>query len=355
MYKRAKELEKRMEKIEVLDRPILSKRKIRLDKNSAGRSGKIVIEAIDLGKTFDDRVLLKNAGLNVFYQDSVCIIGENGCGKSTLLKMILGETELGEGAVKIGSQVIIGYLPQQIEFPDEEQTVLEYFAGTHNIPYGEARSQLAKVLFLQEDVNKKIKFLSGGEKSRLRLCSLTFDGVNLLVLDEPTNHLDIDSREVLEETLLNFDGTLLFVSHDRYFINKVADKIVVLENCRTREYDGDYTYYQNERKKEEENQKAALNSRIVGNDNGSNSTKRKDTASSASWKEKNVPAGKKNARKLELLEQRIEMMEEQVKDLELQMEIYNSDSARLKEFFEEKEKLADELMQAYTEWDMLQE
>jgi len=128
-------------------------------------------------------------------------------------------------------------------------TILEYFLQLHDLTQGEARSQLAKALFMKEDVNKKIKSLSGGEKSRLKLCSLTFEKVNFMILDEPTNHLDIDSREVLEETLIQFDGTLFFVSHDRYFINKVADKMMAIENKGIKVYQGDYSYYLDEHKK----------------------------------------------------------------------------------------------------------
>jgi len=128
-------------------------------------------------------------------------------------------------------------MPQQVVFEDEDQTILEYFSGFHNITYEAARNQLARVLFFKDDVNKKIRFLSGGEKSRF------------MILDEPTNHLDIDSREVLEETLSAFEGTLLFVSHDRYFINKVAGKIMTFENNRLITYPGDYTYYQEELQK----------------------------------------------------------------------------------------------------------
>lgn len=249
MFKRAKELEKRLEKLDTPKKPILESRKIRLDQKVNGRTGKIVLEVENLSKSFEEKELMRDIGLTLYYQDSACIIGRNGCGKSTLLKMVIGELEADRGSIRTGSQVTIGYLPQHVEFEDEERTILEYFSRLHNLTTGEARSQLARVLFLKEDVNKKIKFLSGGEKSRLKLCSLTYEGANFLILDEPTNHLDIDSREVLEETLMDYTGTLLFVSHDRYFINKVADKIITLENSGLNIYDGDYTYYQEELKK----------------------------------------------------------------------------------------------------------
>lgn len=345
MYKRAKELEKRLEKIDTLNRPTLNKRKIRLNQTEIGRSGKIVIEAANLKKSFVDRKLLEDVNINVLYQDSVCIIGENGCGKTTLLKMLLGEMEPEAGTVRLGSQVVIGYLPQQVDFKDEELTVLEYFSDVHNISCGEARSQLAKVLFFHEDVNKKIKFLSGGEKSRLKLCSLTFEGVNLLVLDEPTNHLDIDSREVLEETLLNFEGTLLFVSHDRYFIDKIADKIIEIENLSTKEYNGDYVYYQEEVKKANESQMALQSILATVVD------KEKNNSESIHKPISETPISKnKNPKKLELLEKAIEDMEEKLKGLEKQIHLHNTDSNKLNELFDEKEKVSKELEMAYAKW-----
>lgn len=182
----------------------------------------------ELSKTYGGKRLFANLEFTLFYQERLCILGRNGCGKTTLLKIFTDEIQADEGVVQWGSNVKIGYLPQDVKYEDEELTVLSYFANQHNLSNDEARSRLAKALFLNEDVHKKISSLSGGEKSRLKLCSLTYQGVNVLILDEPTNHLDIESREELEESLCDFTGTLLFVSHDRYFIDKVADRILEL-------------------------------------------------------------------------------------------------------------------------------
>lgn len=354
MFKRAKELEKRLEKIEVMKRPVFEKRKIRLNNQAVGRSGRIVLETAELNKCFGDRMLLKDVNLNVFYQDSACIIGENGSGKTTLLKMILGELEPDCGSVRIGSQIVIGYLPQQVEYQDEDQTVLEYFARLHNITYGAARSQLAKVLFVEEDVNKKIRFLSGGEKSRLKLCSLTYTGVNLLILDEPTNHLDIDSREVLEETLSEFEGTILFVSHDRYFINKIADKIIAIETGTTVQYDGDYGYYQEEYKKQQERRAESRKDISQTGTQVKTPANKVDIDNRYGQEKMQKRPNVKFSYKLEQLERNIELMEEKRKLLEQQMVHFSTDSARLQEIFMEKSQVERELEDAYSEWEVLQ-
>lgn len=376
MFRRAKELEKRLEKIEPLDKPIKEKRNIRLQQATVDRSGKIVLELMGLTKAYDNRELLKDVGFTLFYQDSACIIGGNGCGKTTLLKMILGEEMSDRGEIKVGAQVKIGYLPQQVVFADEEMTVLEYFAGLHNITYGAARAQLAKVLFVNEDVNKKIKFLSGGEKSRLRLCSLTFEGANFLILDEPTNHLDIESREVLEKTLCEFEGTLLFVSHDRYFIDKVADKILVLENQEITEYKGDYSYYLEEVLKKQAKEAAAgkqtppsgkgkAGSYAYGQ--AKQSEKRAEPGKPVEQERRPEQQGqtergnraakrkqeeqRKQEKKAEELEKYIEELEERLKVLERQMLQNSYDSNRLTELYTEKELLEMELANAFDRWE----
>lgn len=357
MFKRAKELEKRLEKIEVMKRPIFEQRKIRLNQNAIGRSGKMVLEVNALGKGFDGLRLLSDVSFQLLYQDSACIIGENGSGKSTLLKLILGELEADEGIVKLGAQVIIGYLPQQVSYPDEEQTVLEYFSGRHNLSVGAARAQLAKVLFCNEDVNKKIKYLSGGEKSRLRLCSLTFTGVNFLILDEPTNHLDVESREVLEETLSEFDGTLLMVSHDRYFISKLADRIIAIDNNSAVVYDGDYEYYQSEHKKRLERRNTAEQKKLLeGHFTAEQKTEQKIKIQAKSTEEKpgrQSPAHK-NTYQIERFEKLIEDTENKLKELQMSIESYSADSVQLMKLYEERNSLEAELEYAYQQWGELQ-
>lgn len=358
MFRRAKELEKRLEKIDPLDKPVKEKRNIRLQQASVDRSGKIVVDLMGLSKAYGKRELLKDVSFTLFYQDSACIIGENGSGKTTLLKMILGEEFPDRGEFKIGAQVKIGYLPQQVEFADEEQTVLEYFAGLHNITYGAARAQLAKVLFVNEDVNKKIKFLSGGEKSRLKLCSLTFEGANLLILDEPTNHLDIDSREVLEKTLCEFEGTLLFVSHDRYFIDKVADKILVIENKGITEYKGDYSYYTEEVQKRQAKEATTQKQTPLPVKGKADSSSASQERQSAKQAEHGKPANQRNrddqgkqAKKARELEEYIEDLEVRLKDIDHQMLQNSYDSDRLAELHSEKELLEQELTVAYERWE----
>ena len=249
MYRRAKELEKRLEKIDRLDRPVLEKTKIKLRSEKPKRSGQEVIKIKEVGKAYPDADLLKDISLTLWYQDSVGILGGNGTGKTTLLKIIMDEIKPNHGTVKIGSNVIIGYLPQEVIFNDEDKSVLELFHEKYNVTMGEVRKELAKVLFTGDDVFKKVKILSGGEKSRLKLCMLLYEKANVLVLDEPTNHLDIDAREVLEETLLDYTGTILFVSHDRYFMNKVATKIAEIDHKLLQLYNGDYDYYKSEKQK----------------------------------------------------------------------------------------------------------
>ena len=243
MFKRAKELERRLSKVERLDKPKYSNDKMKLKNIDTSRSGKRVLEAFKINKSFGDLELLKNADIDLIYQDRLAILGNNGTGKTTLLRILLSDIGLDEPIFKWGSKLNIGYLAQEILFLDDNDSVLDYFMKEHNVNQGVARRELAKALFIRDDVLKRIRVLSGGEKSKLKLCSLTYNQTNFLILDEPTNHLDIDSREILEEMLSEFKGTILFISHDRYFIKKIASRIGEIEYKQITYYEGDYDYF----------------------------------------------------------------------------------------------------------------
>ena len=259
MYKRAKELEKRLEKIEKINKPIIDRKSANFEISGVERTGKEVIKIIDISKSYDTKQLFNDINFTLFYKDSLCILGENGTGKSTILKIIINEMKSDGGEVKIGSNVKIGYLPQEVSFDKEDISIVDYFSYNYAISIGEARKELANILFTGDDVYKHISTLSGGEKSRLKLGMLIYEKVNTLILDEPTNHLDIESREVLEENLINYDGSILFVSHDRYFVDKIATCIGEIEDKNFKIYNYNYDGYKQEKQKiVEMNQKSLL-------------------------------------------------------------------------------------------------
>lgn len=239
-FKRAKNIEKRLEKMEILEKVDLNKKSIDLKFNVKSRSGNDVLKIENLEKEFAQRVIFKNANLTLNYGEKVALIGENGSGKSTLIKMILGEDNDFIGKLKLGSSIKIGYIPQNIVFQNDNQTVLEYYLEGNNLSETEARSKLAKYGFRQENAFKRIGKLSGGEKVRIILMKLIQKDINFLILDEPTNHIDIDTREILEEALKEYKGTVLFVSHDRFFINAIADRVLNIENHKIKSYYGNY-------------------------------------------------------------------------------------------------------------------
>ena len=242
LHKRARNMERALERMEKLDRPILNRKKMNLEIDASDRSGKDVIVLKDVSKRFDDKRLFEHVSMHVTYQERAAIIGENGTGKSTLLKMILQQLEPDAGEVRIGSNVKIGYLSQNIFSTIKDETVIEAFREEVNVTEGEARRILARFMFYGYHVFQKVSQLSGGERMRLRLAQLMHQDINLLILDEPTNHIDIDSREVLEEALDDFQGSLVAVSHDRYFLNKLFGKIYWIEAKKIHCFEGDYTW-----------------------------------------------------------------------------------------------------------------
>ena len=221
-FKRAKSIEKRLEKIEVLDKRVDKKLPIKI--NACSKAGKDILVIKNLNKNYGDNIIFKNFNMEVFGGEKVQLKGKNGSGKSTLIKIILGKDDNFSGEVKINPSVKIGYIPQEIKFNNESDTILEYFLKNYRGSETEARTFLARYMFYGENVFKRLKELSGGERVRLLIAELVIKQTNFLILDEPTNHLDISTREILEENLKEYKGTILFVSHDRYFANKIAQR-----------------------------------------------------------------------------------------------------------------------------------
>lgn len=325
LHRRARNMERALERIEKIKRPILNRKKMNLEIEATERSGKDVITLKGVSKSFGNKNLFQQVNMHIAFQDRATIIGENGTGKSTLLKLILQELPADEGEVRIGSNVKIGYLSQHVFSGIKNETVLETFRDEVSVTEGEARGILARFMFYGYAVFQKVSSLSGGERMRLRLAQLMYQDVNLLILDEPTNHLDIDSREVLEEALEEFEGTILAVSHDRYFLNKLFRKIYWIEDRAVYGFEGNYTWAKEKMAERREH------SIQISSENKKKATRPK--------------ALKNNTRKLEALENEILHLENQMIRLDKQLS-ETRDIELLQELYKEKEALE-------TEWEML--
>lgn len=244
-FKRANSIKKRLEKIELLDKP-QERKEIPLNLTIDKRSSNDIFEFKNLNLSIKEHQLLDNAKISLHYQEKAAIIGPNGVGKSTLIKYILNiyEKKLFDPKNKMANNLFIGYIPQEITFPDDKQTIYNYVKSFTEEDETHLRSSLSKYFFYDDLIYKPVGVLSGGEKVRLKLFELIQKKANLIILDEPTNHLDITTLEVLEEALSKYQGTLLIVSHDRYFINKVCNKIIYFNNQKLTAYLGNYDYYQ---------------------------------------------------------------------------------------------------------------
>ena len=235
-FRRAEAMQKRLDRMTKIDKPKeKSDLKINLTFNERSANHVLTIDELDLH--IGSKEILVKSNMSIYYKDRVCLMGKNGSGKTTLIKNILNNTH---DNIKLGVNVKIGFIPQEIRFDDEELTVYDYLRNIFIGSESELRSKLSRFYFDSESIFKKLKTLSGGEKVRIKLLELILENANFLILDEPTNHIDIDTREILESSLLDFDGTILFVSHDRYFINKIATKIIRIENKKLVTYNGNY-------------------------------------------------------------------------------------------------------------------
>lgn len=346
--KRARSKEKALSKIEVLDKPDGERKKAKIKFIPAVESGNDVLAVRDVEMSFPDKVLFKDLNLDIYRGEKVALIGPNGAGKSTLFKIIMNELEPIQGEVKFGTNVNTAYFHQEQKTLNLDNTVIdEIWDANPHLTQTEVRNMLGAFLFENEDVFKRISSLSGGERARVAILKLILSQSNFLLLDEPTNHLDIDSKEVLEEALVNYTGTIFTISHDRYFLNKVADKILVLDENGVTEYLGNYDYYIEKKRQLSEMNKEE-----------NTETKTKTQLKEEKRKEKEQrEIERRSKNKIKKLEDDIEQTEKKIAGLDMmlcQEEIY-SNPEKSKEVNLEKSELEDKLSSLYEKWEQIME
>ncbi|CEO21762.1 ribosomal protection-like ABC-F family protein [Paraclostridium sordellii] len=329
--KRAQSMQKRLDKIDKLENPNKKIENMKININNNSKQSQDVILIKEGSKAFDNKLLFKDVDVLVRKGENIALIGDNGCGKSTLVKIILQEEKLDSGNLKVASSSKIGYLPQNVEFEDEEKTILDWFREDIVITEGKAREYLSKYMFFKEDVFKKVKSLSGGEKSRLKLSKILYFEVNLLILDEPTNHLDIESINNLEKVLKDFKGSILFVSHDRYFINNLCNKILSIEDNQVLSWNGNYDYY---KEKREEVKNKAKPVEVI----------------KISKKTEKPKAKEKRKINKDKIEKDMEKLEGNIKELDFKIQNIDCDYIKLQSFLKEKNKLEGELDNLLNKW-----
>ena len=338
-FKRVKSMEKRIERMRVTDRP---RKERRMEARFGEREfrGDEVLSIKGLKKSFGDRTLFSDVNLEVEGGERIALLGDNGTGKSTLIKLIMGEEGADEGRIRLGPTVKIGYLPQIIHFSHPERNLVDTMIYDLDCTAQTARNRLASFKFRGEDVFKPVSALSGGEQSRLRLCMLMDAQINLLILDEPTNHLDIQSREWIEEAVEEYEGNLLFVSHDRYFIDRFATRVWMLEDGHITDFKGNYQEYLTAR------QRTQNAGRVIA-------PAAQEIKEPKKEKPKR-PGGTKNLEKeVAAAERAVGKAEEQMYELTQQIEEAASDYLKLQELYEQREALEEEILKLYGTWETL--
>lgn len=332
LAKRALAMEKRIEQMDKVEKPV-TERKLTAGFDSGGHTAKETVWLNFVCKCYEEKFLMRDVCLKILRNDRIALVGANGSGKSTLLKMLMGEESPCSGEIKIASNVKIGYMPQTITFDRENATILEVFRSKTGMSEEKSRSALAKFHFLAADVMRKVDTLSGGEKSRLKLSLLMQENINFLLLDEPTNHLDIASREWIENALSDFQGTMLFVSHDRYFLNQFADKVWEIDNGLITRYDCGF----------EEYLKAARNGCDLG------MAPKKNSSKNARRVTVNTSSAKLQSSSVETLI--IEAESELCKvDAAIEADLARADYSRMNALHETKNRLSQSIDALYGEW-----
>lgn len=344
--KQAESREKALDRMELMDKPVSTPKGVRFTFEPRVKSGNDVLFVDDVEKSYD-KLLFENTSFEIKRGEKVALLGPNGIGKTTLLKMIMGIVSADGGNIRLGTNVNLGYYDQEQENLNQDKLVIDEIWDEYpSLNHTDLRTRLATFLFQGEDVFKEIYKLSGGERSRISLLKLMLSKSNFLLMDEPTNHLDIVSKQVLEEALSGYSGTVLFISHDRYFINKVAGKIIELDSKGCTIYKGDYSYY--------------LSKKPV-NDLQSDSASAQEsvTEQKNDWmKQKEEKSNqRKQQKRLETVEIEIERIEARIKEVEslqLQPEVF-ADHVKCQDLHDEAENLKQELEELYTEWGELTE
>ena len=334
LYRRAMSIQHRMDRIRKTEKPKAEKT-MKASFGEKDFSGDVVFQTKNMGKSFEDRTLFSGVELRVEGGERIALLGDNGTGKTTFIKCLLGDEHC-DGKISFGPTVKWGYLPQIIQFEHPERSLYDTMLYEKNCTPQMARDRLGAFMFQGEDVFKSVKNLSGGEKSRLRLCMLMDEKINLLILDEPTNHLDIASREWVEAAIEEFEGVLLFVSHDRYFIEKFAERIWVLENGTIQDYKCDYKKYRSIIEHE-----AMVKPVIAEN------TKVK--------KEKPKGGTKETDKLVRRLERDIEKQEKRIAELEENIQAASADYQQLVALLEQKEQEENILMDLMEQWESAQQ
>lgn len=362
--KRAQSRRKALEKMDVMDRPLGDLKKASFSFEAEVMTGKEVLQASDLSYSFGDNKapLFQDVSFDMKRGETIALIGPNGVGKSTLLKLLIGDLEPSKGTIKWGSKVKIGYYDQEQTHLNPRNTILEEVWSTFpHLEETRIRSVLGNFLFSGEDVLKKIAALSGGEKARVALTKLMLQQANVLILDEPTNHLDLYSKEVLESALLDYDGTLFFISHDRYFLNKMAERIVELHPRGSQHFLGNYDDYIAKKQEllEIAAEKAAAEATKKTSRSAADleSSVAKTGAASFEADKQAKREERSRLRRIEQLEQLIAKLESEITELEIQLtlpEVYQ-DYVAIQERQTEIDKNKAEVLAAYEEWETLAE
>ena len=348
--RRAESREKALEKMDRPDKPDMTDREISFRFAASVESGRDVLTVEDLSKSFGEQTLFSGISFEIKRGEHVALIGDNGTGKSTLLKILNGAEKSDGGTFTYGTNTFAGYYDQEMQVLDSSKTIFGEISDDYpSMNNTEIRTKLAAFLFTGDDVFKRIGDLSGGERARVSLCKLMLSKSNFLMLDEPTNHLDISSREVLESAIRAYEGTVFYVSHDRYFINRTATRILDLTQCHLLNYIGNYDYYL-EKKEDVERASLTEEERLP--------EEKADTSAKLDWKAQKEEESRKRRQMnaLKKLEAEIEALEQEDREIDERFEDPSvaSDAGLLSELSCRKDEIGRRLEEAYEEWETLQ-